>query len=272
MPHEFDKSAARALEWGRLVSDRLLTPSGELAFPCDLSDLEIEEGTRLHIAQIVTYLEANQGVLSRFSSYVCGDWARTLVALSNGKELYTLTARDVRRAVLSALLTPLRQTVGSCFATAPAIIVQREQPWQLIEDLFELLTRGRLSRVRGGEERLVPMSPSYGASLHHHPLLKVWEFTLASFAEANLELCSWNLLAALGFTGRAESGVGKAIADCIADAMGDIEETMRRHGEEAEGGGSVYDGDVVVERGEEVFEAFVGVAIVCEVTRYFDPL
>lgn len=69
---------------------------------------------------------------------------------------------DLRRAVLSAWLTPLRQTVGSCFATAPAILIQTDQPMNFLKDLKALLDAGRLSRTFGGKEHSVPLNPSWG--------------------------------------------------------------------------------------------------------------
>jgi hypothetical protein len=71
--------------------------------------------------------------------------------------------RDARRAALSALLTYLRQNVGSCFATAPAILIHTEQPAQFLVDLDHLLSIGQLKRTYGGVEYAVPMSPSWGA-------------------------------------------------------------------------------------------------------------
>lgn len=70
---------------------------------------------------------------------------------------------EARRAVLAAWLCYLRQTVGSCFATAPAIIVQGEQPQQFLQDLNELFATGRLKRTFGGIEHAVPLSISWGA-------------------------------------------------------------------------------------------------------------
>ncbi len=67
-----------------------------------------------------------------------------------------------KRAVLSALLCYLRQSVGSCFATAPAIIVHDQQPQQFLTDLIELLGTGRLKRTFGGEEYSAPLSFSSG--------------------------------------------------------------------------------------------------------------
>ncbi len=68
-----------------------------------------------------------------------------------------------RQACLSAWMCLLRQNVGSCFATAPAILIQAEQPMQLISDFQELLSTGKIRRIYGGFEFSVPMSPSWGA-------------------------------------------------------------------------------------------------------------
>lgn len=74
-----------------------------------------------------------------------------------------LTDADARRAALAAWLCYLRQNVGSCFATAPAIIIHDEQPHLLLKDLSGLLATGRLQKVYGGVEYSVPFSPTWGA-------------------------------------------------------------------------------------------------------------
>lgn len=61
-----------------------------------------------------------------------------------------ITDAHARKAALSAWLCYLRQNVGSCFATAPAIIIHDEQPIQFLKDLNELLNTGRLRKVFGG--------------------------------------------------------------------------------------------------------------------------
>lgn len=73
-----------------------------------------------------------------------------------------LVDRDISWAILSALLCPLRQSIGSCFATAPAILIQKEYPGQCLQDLQALLSTGVLKRVISGVEFSVPMSPSPG--------------------------------------------------------------------------------------------------------------
>ncbi len=68
-----------------------------------------------------------------------------------------------KKAAFAALLTHLRQNVGSCFATAPAIMIQKEQPLNFLKDLAELIATGRLIRVVEGVEHAVPLSFSWGA-------------------------------------------------------------------------------------------------------------
>ena len=57
----------------------------------------------------------------------------------------------------------LRQNVGSCFATAPAILLLDEQIQQVLNDLYELLTTGKLKRIFGGIEFSAPMSLTSGS-------------------------------------------------------------------------------------------------------------
>jgi hypothetical protein len=77
------------------------------------------------------------------------------------ESIKVLQAFHIRRAVLAAWLTLLRQTAGSCFATAPAILIQKK-PIQFFKDLYELLSIGQLKRVLLGREYAVPMCPSMG--------------------------------------------------------------------------------------------------------------
>lgn len=84
-----------------------------------------------------------------------------------------VTDTHARQAALAAWLCFLRQNVGSCFATAPAIIVQREQPELLLKDIQEMFSTGRLKRIVEGEEYAVPISYSWGAG----ELRKVFYFS-----------------------------------------------------------------------------------------------
>lgn len=82
-----------------------------------------------------------------------------------------LTDAHTRRACLSAWMCLLRQNVGSCFATAPAIIIQSEQPEIFFKDILELINTGRLTRTYGGVEYSVPLSPTWGAGDLKKPFL-----------------------------------------------------------------------------------------------------
>lgn len=82
-----------------------------------------------------------------------------------------ITDAHARRAVLAAWLSYLRQNVGSCFATAPAKIVQAEQPERFLLDMLDLLATGRLKRTFGGVEYSVPLSASWGVGDLKKPLL-----------------------------------------------------------------------------------------------------
>ncbi len=76
-----------------------------------------------------------------------------------------------RQAVLSACLSYVRQNVGSCFATAPAIMILLSQPENLMKDLEQLFSLGRLKRTFGGVEYSVPMSASWGIGDLNRPFV-----------------------------------------------------------------------------------------------------
>lgn len=73
-----------------------------------------------------------------------------------------ITDVHTKRAVAAAWLTFLRQNVGSCFATAPAIVMHGEQPVRFLTDLRDLINVGRLKRTFGGVEYSFPLSTSWG--------------------------------------------------------------------------------------------------------------
>lgn len=95
-----------------------------------------------------------------FSSHFEEELVRASLLLESSEKV---TVSHLRQAVLSALLTPLRQNVGSCFATAPAIFVQREQKKQFLTDLYDLLTTLTLKRTFGGVLHTVPICTSWGS-------------------------------------------------------------------------------------------------------------
>ncbi len=104
---------------------------------------------------------AIQKLLQKFSTPLCHEGAARLIRDTLWpKPIKQIHEADVKRAVVAAWFTWLRQTTGSCFATAPAILIQHNQPLQLLQDLFDLLTFGSLRRIISGQEYNVPLCPS----------------------------------------------------------------------------------------------------------------
>lgn len=122
---------------------------------------------RLHMEHVKKTLE-NLGVivgsLKKFSlpfaSRSLERWIRHSLLMSIDAKV---TDRDVKVAVLSACLGKVLQSVGSCFATAPCILVHQERMELFLKDLLELLSTASLKRVIRGAEHSVPISPSMGA-------------------------------------------------------------------------------------------------------------
>lgn len=103
------------------------------------------------------------GAIRKFSTPLCHKKAEGVVRETLFPEpIRVVQTAHVRRAVLAAWFTPLRQSTGSCFATAPAILIQQKEPLQFFKDLYDLLTLGQLKRVFGGKEYAVPLSFSSG--------------------------------------------------------------------------------------------------------------
>jgi hypothetical protein len=87
-----------------------------------------------------------------------------------------VTALHARQAMLSALLTPLRQgVVGSCFATAMAIRMQQRQPLEMARDLRQLIEHGELRLSFPSRPSLnIPISTQTGAlSLQQNRMLNI---------------------------------------------------------------------------------------------------
>jgi hypothetical protein len=129
--------------------------------------------------------------IKRIRLPLCHRGAELLVcetlSLFGGKR--KLTDRDVRQAVLSACLSLVRQNVGSCFATAPAIVIHEEQLDGFLADMDELLSTGKLKRTFGGVEHTVPLSPSSGIGDLRKPLTAKYFLSpglLAAFEVAGL--------------------------------------------------------------------------------------
>ncbi|NGX62189.1 MAG: hypothetical protein K940chlam9_01683, partial [Chlamydiae bacterium] len=122
-----------------------------------------------------------------------------------------ITHSHARQAAFSALLTYLRQNVGSCFATAPAIMIQQEQPLQFLEDMGQLFGTGRLTRTIEGNEYAVPFSPHWGMG----DLLKPLPLYLFGENPYDLLALSPGLQAAFVAAGLIKSKSAKLSARCL---------------------------------------------------------
>jgi len=167
-----DSFCYRAVYRAREISQLLVDEKGQLhPFERPLPHSYIPSGTSDgtiwdHQSNFLTRWNSDRELIKkfrRFSLPLCHRKAeeivRTTLLLPASAPL---TDAHVRRAAVCACLTPLRQSVGSCFATAPAILVQRHYLDLFIDDLYELLTTGRLRRVIEGVQYTVPLSLSFG--------------------------------------------------------------------------------------------------------------
>ncbi|NGX42099.1 MAG: hypothetical protein K940chlam7_00376 [Chlamydiae bacterium] len=120
-----------------------------------------------------------------------------------------------RRAALSAWLCYLRQNVGSCFATAPAIVVHDEQPEVFFKDVQELLSTGRLKRTFGGIEYAVPLSYSWGSG----DLRRVFLFQKGAYQEEQKIWLSPGLIEAFEFAGMINSELSQKEKEKISKEL-----------------------------------------------------
>jgi hypothetical protein len=184
----------------------LVDDEGEI-HPCPLEYFDAQN-------KFLLWWEKNRKALKEFRLPLCHQGAEKLVRdtlfLISKKPIHEA---HVRRAVVVAALSKLRQNIGSCFATAPAILIHDEQPENFIRDLLELLSTGRLKRTFGGVEYAVPLCLKYGNS--DCALLKAWEFTLAAFSEVKMEFSRWNLYLSLGLHPEEKGGIGEVLYQAL---------------------------------------------------------
>jgi len=119
-----------------------------------------------HILQVLTLLQKSKEhlfALQAISKPHLAPYVDAIIRFTlNLSSKQTLSAAHARRAALAAWLCYLRQTLGSCFATAPAIMIHDEQPLQFLRDVSELFATGSIKRTFGGIEYTVPLSVSWG--------------------------------------------------------------------------------------------------------------
>lgn len=176
----------RAFFFARCVADILIRKSGkfdlnkcvELASLIQdskhyvgpyLLDREIID----HIHQILLFFLQNKKArekLHHFDRLNLPEKIRKWIAASLGG-VKEISDRLVRVSILSATLTPLRQNIGSCFATAPCIYIQRYETEKLLNDLYDLIYIGKIQRVVDGTEYQIPLNPSIGSAELNRPFI-----------------------------------------------------------------------------------------------------
>jgi hypothetical protein len=186
-----DSFGFRALGFARDIASHLILRTPKPSFPC----YPMGTADDLITEQCAVFLDRWEKdplfkkKIVKFSlplyCHKAEDLIRATLSLPSGA---VITDKDVQRAVICACLVPLRQTIGSCFATAPAIVIQKKRLDFLIDDLYDLLTTGQLKRVVEGREYTVPLSLNsntchldkpIGAQYHSSPGI-IAAFTLAN--------------------------------------------------------------------------------------------
>ncbi len=229
----------RICRFSRLISDYIVNASGDV----DLKKAkEVLNGFKIkaygefdaifsdHVKQIIElfFQKKIQIKLRQLSLPLANNWVEEIirVAVSNSG---SLDKRHISVALIGALLTFLRQSVGSCFATAPIILMQTNDPEFLFNDLCELIMRGSLKRVIDGAEYKVPISIKTSVNLDFEsPLLRTYEYTVASFADWKTESYKWNLFSALGLDAKEEGGLGKAIYSLLEEKLDAVNKDISR--------------------------------------------
>jgi len=189
------------------LSKELVDEKGEV-HPCPLEHFNPKN-------KFLAWWEKNRKIVKQFRFPLCHPGAEKLVRdtlFLPTKE--ALSEAHLRRAVVVAALFKLRQQIGSCFATAPAILIQEQQPERFIQDLLDLLSTGRLKRTFSGVEYSVPLIVLENASVDC-ALLRAWEYTLAAFSEVKMEFSRWNLYLSLGLHPEEKGGVGEVLYRAI---------------------------------------------------------
>ena len=167
-----DSYSFRAVSLSRALAEMLVDGKGQLHsfqklyphfyYPGGASDGSIWE----HQSKFLKRWDSDREFVKKFRKFSMPLFHKKAEEMVRATLLLSSTAplsdADVRRAVICACLTPLRQSVGSCFATAPAILVQGQDLDLLMEDLYELLMTGRLRRVMEGVQYTAPLSLSFG--------------------------------------------------------------------------------------------------------------
>ena len=224
----------RALKYARVVAEQLVSNKPPSSFPFFEGGYS-DDAIRDHARRFLKKWESDPHFVQKFRRFSLPLYNRfaeqiirwTLDLPSDAK----LQDFHIKQAAIAACLTPLRQSVGSCFATAPAIEIQEFHLDLFVDDLYELLSRGRLTRVVEGVEYAAPFcfTVSQKNSLYN-ALLKVWEFTLASYCDIKMEFSKWNLGWCIGIPPQEVGGIGAILKRGLEERLEkDHRVTQKRH-------------------------------------------
>ncbi len=213
----------RALTNARALAEQLVSNISPSSFPFVEGGYS-DDAIRDHVRRFLKKWESDSHFVQkfrRFSLPLCSPFAEQIVRWTLGlPSEVKLQDFHIKQAAVTACLTPLRQSVGSCFATAPAIEIQEFHLDLFVDDLYELLSRGRLTRVVEGVEYTAPFcfTVSQKNSLYN-ALLKVWEFTLASYCDIKMEFSKWNLGWCIGIPPQEAGGIGAALRQALEERL-----------------------------------------------------
>ena len=109
-----------------------------------------------------------------------------------------------------------------------------------MECQFKAVEHNRSRRRRGeplepNVERLLDLETQAQKAFKgytDHALLKVWEFTLASFSDYKVEFYRWNLYASLGFASEEAGGIGALLYRKIHEKLEQANEEVTTHQQE----------------------------------------
>lgn len=155
-------------EKGELIRERLEELNRLLSDHCYVLGPGRENDALIygHIRNCLKSLLENKEIwvsIRRFSPPLCHKKAEEVIRETLWPEpVRSVQTVHIRKAVLASWLTRLRQTTGSCFATAPAILIQKNYPMKFFKDLYDLLSTGQLKRTLAGKQYSVPFSLNSG--------------------------------------------------------------------------------------------------------------
>lgn len=195
-----------------------------------------------HQLSVVSFFKSNPEFISeltKISVKQLSDPIIEMIILSSSEVKKDVAIEDILEALLLTAFFPLRQTIGSCFATSFVILLQNENKKIFLEELITLVTRNFLKRVIEGKDFLVPLNANIEKEaagfdekkltllqkqladqkiksidlrfLSPPPLLKAFEYTIASMTEFNLDSHTSSLFLSLGIDVKVNKGLGEKV-------------------------------------------------------------